>query len=360
MHLAKMPSGRWLATVRHEGRRRSISGSTRADAQHAGAELLLEMGATPRASNVTVAELVEGWFVASDLSNTYRVDARRVVDRLPPEFTARRLADVTPSVIEGLYRQLKREGWSVHRIGRAHAVLSSAWTLARRYEWAVVNPFSAAKRPVARRAPIDPPTQAQVAQLIAAADERFTLYLAVSSMFGARRGEVVALQWGDITDDAIIVRRSLNYAPGYGVSVTDGKIGEKGHRVLANDPQLASWLREHRVDQVELALRAGLPSPNWIFSHDAGVTPWRPDFATREFARLRTTCELPNTVKMKNLRHYVATQLLAAGSPLYVVGKRLGHRQLSTTSDTYGSFAPAADQAATAVMAGIRDANAVS
>lgn len=355
MYFERLPSGNWLVTVRHSGQRRSGSGPTKSAAAHVGAELLLEMGAAPKVAKITVGELLEEWFAASKLANNYRVDAQRVVDRLPVEFAGRRLADVTPSVIEGLYRQLDREGWTAHRIIRIHKVLSSAYTLARRYEWAIVNPFSAAKPPTVKRASIDPPSRAQVAQLITAADERLTLYLGVSAMLGARRGEVVALQWDDLTDDAIIVRRALSYAPGFGVTATDGKIDDKGHRVVAIDPQLVSWLRAHRINQVGLALAAGTPKPVWVFSHDAGVTPWRPDFATREFAKLRATCGLPESVKMKNLRHYVATQLLAAGVPLYVVGKRLGHRQLATTSDVYGSFVPAADREATDVLASIRD-----
>lgn len=354
MHLSRLPSGHWRVAVKHNGRRRTATARTKGEASQAGAELLLELGATPKATAVTVGELVATWLAASDLSITFRADAVRVIDRLPAEFTARRLSAVTPSVIEGLYRQLKRDGWSPHRIGRAHTVLSSAWSLARRYEWATVNPFQAAKAPVVARSTMRPPDPEQVARLLATADDRFRLCVAVSAALGARRGEVVALQWPDVTDQAVIVRRSLAYAPGEGVQVTDGKTGPDGHRVVAIDAELAAMLRAHRVEQVQMALAAGLPTPLWVFSHDAGVHPWRPDFASREFRRLRMKAKLPATIRLHDLRHFVATQLLAAGVPLKTVGDRLGHRQLSTTSDRYGAYVPAADQAAAEIMAGLR------
>ncbi len=358
MYLQRLPSGSWRVAVRHNGRRATATRQTRPEAQHAGAELLLELGATPKSSLITVGELVGSWLVSNvdRLSVTYSADASRVIDRLPTEFTDRRLSQVTPAVIEGLYRQLAREGLSAHRIGRVHAVLSSAFTLARRLEWATTNPFQAARRPAVKRATISPPTVAQVTTLIDAADDRFRLYLDLSASLGARRGEVVGLQWDDITDDAVVVRRSLAYAPTSGVVITEGKTGPKGHRVVAVPTGLIGALRTLRVAQVELALRSGMPSPVWVFSHDAGVTPWRPDFATREFSRLRRSCGVGDTVRLHDLRHYVATQLLAAGVPLSVVGDRLGQRQLSTTSDVYGHYVPAADRAASDILDNIRRA----
>ncbi len=354
MHLSRLPSGHWRVAVKHQGRRRTGTARTKGEATQLGAELLLELGAIPKAATITVADLCATWLAASDLSVTFRADAVRVLDRLPVEFAARRLAAVTPAVIEGLYRQLARDGWSAHRIGRAHAVLSSAFALARRYEWTSGNPFAAARRPATPRRKVAPPTPAQVDAVLAGADPRFLLYLALSAALGARRGEVVALQWGDIDAGAIKVRRSLAYAPAVGVVVTEGKTGPAGHRVVAIDAELAAMLAAHRVAQVELALRSGLPSPVWVFSHNAGVTPWRPDFASREFRRLRRACGLPDSIRLHDLRHFVATQLLAAGVPLKTVGDRLGHRQLSTTSDVYGAYVPAADQAAAEIMGNLR------
>lgn len=353
MHLSRLPSGHWRVAVKHHGRRRTATRPTKNEARQAGAELLYELGATPKSAGITVTELLGAWTAQAQLSITYAADCHRVIDQLPAEFTARRIVTLTPASIEALYRQLGRDGWSAHRIGRVHDVLSAACTLALRYEWLATNPAHATRRPKTARSEVAPPTPAQVATLLAAAPDELRLYLLVSAELGARRGEVVALQWSDIGAGAVNIRRSRAYAPGAGVVTTTGKTGRKGHRVVAIDQVLADELAAHRVAQVKLAVAAGLPSPLWVFSHNAGVTPWRPDYATHQFVALRRRCGIEG-VRLHDLRHYVATQLLAAGVPLKVVGDRLGHRQLSTTSDTYGAYVPAADRAAAEIMAGLR------
>jgi integrase len=349
VHLRKLDNGRWRVEVYKNGRKASATARTKAEATTRGVDLLLELGGKPSARGMTVQELAANWLAQTDnLSVTYRTDAQRVIERLPDEFTSRLIVDITPSVIEGLYRQLAKAGWTVDRIRRAHTVLSSAWTMARRYEWATVNPFTAARRPSAPKRAVEPPTIEQVQRLLAA-DSRFVLFLEVAAITGARRGEVIGLQWADVQSDSLIIRRSVAQSVGE-LHVTDGKTGSKGHRVVAIGPELVDALKAHRRVQVEQALAAGLPSPVWIFSHDAGVSPWRPDYASREFRRLRTRLGLPDSIRLHDLRHFVATALLAAGIPLKTVSERLGHHQLSTTSDRYGHWVPAADRAATDVL----------
>jgi integrase len=87
-----------------------------------------------------------------------------------------------------------------------------------------------------------------------------------------------------------------------------------------------------------------LPSPEWVFSHDAGVNPWRPDYATHAFAALRKSLDLDG-VRLHDLRHFVATQMLAAGdSPVQVAG-RLGHSTPAVTMSTYAHWIQSQDAA---------------
>ena len=53
---------------------------------------------------------------------------------------------------------------------------------------------------------------------------------------------------------------------------------------------------------------------------------------------------------LKELRHYSATQLLAAGTDLNTVAGRLGHAEGSTTLKFYAQFTRPADQRAAAVI----------
>ena len=63
-------------------------------------------------------------------------------------------------------------------------------------------------------------------------------------------------------------------------------------------------------------------------------------------------------VRLHDLRHYVATQLLAAGVDVRTVAGRLGHRNASTTLNVYSHFLQQADEQAANVLARLLDESA--
>jgi integrase len=60
-------------------------------------------------------------------------------------------------------------------------------------------------------------------------------------------------------------------------------------------------------------------------------------------------------VRLHDLRHYVATRLLAAGVDVRTVAGRLGHRHAATTLNVYSHFVPEADRQAADVLARLLD-----
>jgi len=62
-----------------------------------------------------------------------------------------------------------------------------------------------------------------------------------------------------------------------------------------------------------------------------GSQPWFPDSVSRSFKRL---CEKEGVsdVRLHDLRHFVATQLLSAGVDVRTVAGRLGHRNAQRRS----------------------------
>ncbi len=59
-----------------------------------------------------------------------------------------------------------------------------------------------------------------------------------------------------------------------------------------------------------------------------------PEYVTRHFHALTKAAGL-RQLRLHDLRHGQASLMLAAGVPLAVVSKRLGHSSLALTSDTY-------------------------
>lgn len=115
MHLEKLPSNRWRAAVRHQGRRRSVTAATRSEAQRLGAELLLELGGQP-VQRLTVAEMIDMHLAAvvDDLAPGTFDTYQRARNRILTSFGDRQVAEVTAPIIDALYRQLVRDGWTSH------------------------------------------------------------------------------------------------------------------------------------------------------------------------------------------------------------------------------------------------------
>ena len=97
------------------------------------------------------------------------------------------------------------------------------------------------------------------------------------------------------------------------------------------------------------ALGVYVPEDAFAFSPDpAGREPWNPDTMTHRYRRYARRVGIASS--LKELRHYSATQPLAAGTDLNTVACRLGHAEGSTTLKFYAQFTRPADQAAAIVI----------
>ena len=166
---------------------------------------------------------------------------------------------------------------------RIHGVLHAALAQAQRWDWIWINPAANASPP--RHVPneIHPPTPADVALLIAkatASDPAFGTYLRLAASTGARRSQLLALRWNDV--DLAVGRISFTRA------LVEGPKGlvlapTKTRRAyqVSLDADTLAIVNEHRES-------AGGSVDAFVFSHDSdGRSPWKPNWATKEFIRLR-------------------------------------------------------------------------
>lgn len=198
-------------------------------------------------------------------------------------------------------------------------------------------------------------------RLIAAATETapdLAALLEVAATTGARRGELCGLRWGDLDRDAgqlDIVRSVIVVAGECRVAPTKSR----QCRRVALDAQTLAILAAHRQRADKRAADAGaaVGAEAFIFSRDPdGARPLRPDSTSRAFTRLCRQVGLDH-VRFHDLRHFVATRLLAAGVDLRTVAGRLGHSKAGTTLNVYAAFVPDADHQAAEVMATLLAAN---
>ena len=81
-----------------------------------------------------------------------------------------------------------------------------------------------------------------------------------------------------------------------------------------------------------------------MFTRDDGA-PIFPDALTQWFGDFVKRSGLP-PVHVHSLRHTFASLMIADGTPLVVVSRRLGHAQVSTTANIYAHVIASADEKA--------------
>lgn len=75
-----------------------------------------------------------------------------------------------------------------------------------------------------------------------------------------------------------------------------------------------------------------------MFTHDPmGAGAWRPDVVNFRWRRARRVAGSSTTVRLHDLRHWHATELLDAGVPVPTVAAWLGHIDGTTTMKIYAT-----------------------
>ncbi len=276
-----------------------------------------------------------------------------------PELGSKRIDRLRPADIDRYYASL-RGSLSPASIRKIHTILRSAFGQAVRWRLLGTNPVASATPPRIEKRPISPPTPAEVGQLLAAAgeaDPELALYLRLAAVTGARRGELCALRWSDIDRDSgqMTIERSIVHGPD-GIVVKRTKTNRD--RRLALDASTVAALDAHRAGLEERAAlcSAAVADDAYVFARDIeGRDPWRPDSsATGRFMALRDRLGLRH-IRLHDLRHDVATQLLDAGVPVRSVSERLGHASATTTLTIYAAAIPATDRASADILGGLID-----
>lgn len=345
------------------GKKRYVSRVVRGTKREAESTLARLVSSTqeqgPAPADVTVNHLLGAWLetCGDNLSPTTLREYRRVIaSRIAPGLGGMPLRKLQASEVDRLYRDLRsREGLSPASVRKVHAILHRAIDQAVKWGWVQQNVIDRTSPPRLVKAEHSPPTPEQVVELIAAAwlkDPSFGLFLHVSAITGARRGEVCGLRWADMDfdDGSLFVRRTLIDVRG--VQVKDTKT--HAARRMAIDGTTLGLLRAHRALAEETAASLGLTVHDraYVFTLDpSGEVPIRPDLMTRRFIRLAKDGGVQ--VRLHDLRHFTATRLLDAGVPVRTVSGRLGHANAAMTLNVYGHFVASSDRQAAEIVGGL-------
>lgn len=155
----------------------------------------------------------------------------------------------------------------------------------------------------------------------------YTLFL-TAVMTGMRRGELLALQWGDIdwNSSEILVRRSI-FRGEFIKPKTKNSI-----RRIVMSPVLRQALEQHR-------LIGRVSEMDLVFCNENGL-PLNPEnLIKREFLPALDRAGL-RRIRFHDLRHTFASLLISQGENIKFIQSQLGHASAKTTLDRYGHLMP--------------------
>ncbi len=365
MTIEQRPSGSWRIKVVHgktaDGKRATTyrtlpKTATRAEAELVEAELQIEVGTSGGDAFTPLGNAVVHYIStlehtrAPKTNHEYRGLVRRWIHTHP--IGAMPLRRIRTSDLDHHYRtMLKSVGPTTVR--RTHSLITSTFKWANRQDWLTNhNPASNVSSIPKQRSKVvaaSPENWRAALENADAIRPGLRALILVLGNTGMRKSEAIALQWRhvDIHADRVVIRVETALSDVGGVFVK----GTKTHAERTNvaGAEVADALRSMRDGQRHACHEQGLEFSNvgFVWSRGGyGLVPWRPDTTTKWLAKAG--------VKAGQMRHMVATQLLAAGVPPNDVAQVLGHASTKMLFDTYAEATDSAAMRAADVMSRLK------
>jgi integrase len=233
----------------------------------------------------------------------------------------------------------RREHISARTVRHVAGVLQVALNEAFRLDMIPVNPMLKVKLPKVERVEARALTQEEMDRLRDVCRGDWTLtFVDISLATGARRGELLSLEWSDMDWPNVTVKisKSLEQTKA-GLRVKRPKNGRVrkfrlGQTAIASLRFLQEQQQEHRR-----LFRADYRG-ELVFCEPDG-SHLRPDLVSQTIVRRMQKAGIKDA-SLHTLRHTLASHLLSNGVPLPVVSARLGHADVNITARIYSHMLP--------------------
>jgi len=344
------------------------AGSKLADARLAEIIAAVESGQDldrrgPKRAGLNVAELAERWQQANRPRQNSRTGewigwspktAKTTADNMRlyilPKLGHRDAIAVSGIQLDDLYIHLEDDrGLAPSVAARCHSQIRAMYNWAVRKKLVTANPALAADPPKVKPGQLRVPSMAEIRGVMALAKPGFAVYIQIAATVGSRRGTMVALRWGNIDLDGAQITFERAIAESQNGLIEKGTKGDRPY-VVSLGPSSVAALTEHRTRSIENALRVGVEfgPRSFVFSDDGGVNYWDLSWPTHAWKLYSGKAGLDG-IRLHDLRHTAASQMLMAGVPISIVAERLGCTEANILR-TYRHFIPGSDRSAAELM----------
>ncbi|AFC32182.1 integrase family protein [Paenibacillus mucilaginosus 3016] len=316
------------------GKRMQETGTraTYADAEQALIEINRNIQLGQNIRSVTLGEFITRYYeevVKYDVRPPTFHQQMHMVSLIIPKLGDKRIDKISYDDIENLYKKLLDEGRGKATIKNVCMVLRKTFKHAM-IKRLIMYDVAKEVKPFAYRPPrmnVWLPEQVNHFLMTMKGTERHAFYsLAFST--GMRIGEITGLYHSDITPQTneVHVRRALKKLRGVGLVFDDPKT-ENSIRSIEIHPKLTQLL-------LEIKPKPGTPV---LFTNRVNK-PMDPKAVREVFQKDIAASKLP-PIRFHDIRHTVATTLLASGIPVHSVAEILGDK-VETVLTTYAHVLP--------------------
>lgn len=303
-------------------------------------------------TNITVAAYFAEWLkqTATEVRpKTYTAYRGNMENHIIPYFQEKKilLRDLKTVDLEDYYRAKQQPDSRIDANGALspttikhhHQNMSKALNDAVRRGLILANPAAVARTPKAiqyRPRYLNPEEVAKALELFAGHTAELPVVLC--ALYGFRRSEVIGLQWKNIDFRQRTITISVTMQQGGGHCYLTETKTESSYRTLPMIDKVYKLLTEQkkRQERNRAILGQGYWESGFVCTWDDGRLI-QPDYVTRSFHKVIQASDLPE-VRLHDLRHSVASNLLNSGHSPTDVSAWLGH---STPVTTFGYYAHA-------------------